>query len=477
MAQDRAQTLINWFPDADKVTVRRGFTSHATGMTGAIETIFAYQPPSGAGRLFAAANNSIFDVTSAAPVGAALVTGTVNNRWQWAQMNTGGGHFILACNGAATARLYDGTTWANSTITGPTLTNLVWVNQHQRRMWMGETGTLRAWYLAPNAITGAAASFDFTGLASLGGSLVGMGTWTRDGGSGPDDLAVFLTSEGEALVYAGTDPASAATWALQGIFRIGRPLGRRAMIKAGADLIVMTQDGFAEMSRVLPIDRSQQAAESLTRNINPALTAQARSFSANFGWQAMLYPPANMLIFNVPAAAGGFEQYVFNTITRAPARFVGIPARCFGLLGDAAYFGGSGAVFRFDDGTTDGGADITALAVQAPNAFGAKAQKKNFRRVRVILQSDLPPAVGVDIALDYATQVPPPDVAPSTATVALWGTAIWGQSLWAGEAVYDEMRGVRGIGRVASVRVLSVSRAARPSWIGTDVLFVTGGIL
>jgi hypothetical protein len=477
MPTNRAQTLINWFPDADKVTVRRGYTAHATGMTSAVETLFTYQPPSGTNKMFAAADLSIFDVTAAGAVGAAVATGTVNNRFQWAQMTTAGGHFILAVNGATTARLYDGATWANSTITGPTLTNLVWVNMHQRRLWFGETNTLRAWYLAPNAVTGAAASFDFTGLASLGGSLMAMGTWTRDGGSGPDDLAVFLTTEGEVLIYTGTDPSSAATWALVGIFRVGRPLGRRCMVKAGADLIIMTDEGFVELSRVLPVDRSQQSAASLTTNINPALSAQARQFAASFGWQPMLYPTANMLIFNVPAEAGGFEQYVFNTITRAACRFTGIPARCFGLLGDAAYFGGLGTVFRFDSGTSDNGAAIVAFAVQAPNAFGAKAQKKNFRRARPILQSEGAPVVGVDLALDYATQTPPPAPTASVTTVALWDVALWDVALWAGEAIFGAMRGVRGVARVASVRLYSVSSAARPSWIGTDVLFTPAGSL
>ena len=477
MPTDRAQTLINWFPDADKVTVRRGYASHATGMTSAVETLFTYQPPSGANKMFAAADLSIFEVTTAGAVGAAVATGTVNNRFQWAQMTTAGGHFILAVNGAMTAQLYDGATWANSAITGPTLANLVWVNMHQRRLWFGETGTLRAWYLAPNAVAGAATSFDFTGLASLGGSLMAMGTWTRDGGSGPDDLAVFLTTEGEALVYTGTDPSAAATWALVGIFRIGRPLGRRCMVQAGADPIVMTDEGFVELSRVLPVDRSQQSAASITQNINPALSSQARQFSTSFGWQPMLYPTANMLIFNVPATGGLFEQYVFNTITRAAARFTGIPARCFALLGDVAYFGGVGAVFKFDSGTSDNGANIVAFAVQAPNAFGAKAQKKNFRRVRVTMQSEAAPVVGVDLALDYATQTPPPAPTASPTTAAVWDTATWDASLWSGEAIFDDMRGVRGVARVASVRLYSVSSTARPSWIATDVLFTPAGIL
>ena len=477
MPPDHAVQLDNWFPNADRVSVRRGFVAWSTGYPAAVESLMPYVPPSGTAKMFAAAGTAVYDATGSGAVGAAMLSGRTNARWQWAQMTTAGGHFLTIVNGADTPQVWNGAAWSNTTITGPVVANLAWINIHQRRMWVGETNSLRGWYLAPNAIGGAASFFDFTGLASLGGYLIGMGTWTRDGGSGPDDLAVFLTSEGEALIYSGTDPSSASTWALVGIFRLGRPLGRRCMIRAGAELMIMTDQGFVSLSDVLPVDRSQQSAAAFSRQINPSVVAAARAFGANFGWQAFIYPSANMAIFNIPAIGGRFEQYVFNTITRAPCRFKGMDARCWGLLNDDAYFGGANAVFLSDSGTSDNGTDIAALGVQAFNPFGSAAQKKAFKRCQVVVSSEAAPSLGVDMVMDYRTQNPPPPPVSSAAALALWDSALWDVGLWAGEAIFDPWTGVRGVGRTAAVRVQSVSRTARPSWLATNVTFIPGGTL
>jgi hypothetical protein len=184
-----------------------------------------------------------------------------------------------------------------------------------------------------------------------------------------------------------------------------------------------------------------------------------------------------MAIFNVPAPAGVYEQFVFNTITRAPCRFKGVPARCWGLLNDSAYFGSANAVFLFDTGTSDNGAEIVATAVQAFNKFGSAAQRKGFKQCQAILTAEAPPSVGLDMVMDYRLEVPAPVPADSQAALARWDEALWDQALWAGETVFDQWRGVRGIGRVAAVRLISVSQFSRPSWLATNVIYVPGGTL
>jgi len=477
MPAQNAVQLVNWFPLADSVQTRRGYQTHCSGFPGAVETLIPYQPPSGTARLFAASGGGIYDATAAGTVGAALVSGFGNNRWQHTAMTNAAGSFVLAVNGQNTAQLYNGTAWANSTITGPTLSALAWCGTHHRRWWFGEAGSLRAWYLATDAITGAATSFDLGPVAQLGGFIMAMGTWTRDGGSGVDDLAVFLTSEGEVLIYAGTNPASASDWGLRGVFRIGKPLGRRSITRAGADLLIMTQDGFVSLASILPVDRAQQAARSLSAQINPVVTDSARQYGSLFGWQAFLYPRAAMCIFNVPVSGNAFEQYVFNTTTAAPARFTGVPARCWALLNENPYFGSGNTVCLFDTGATDGGAPIEALAIQAFNPFGQAAQKKAFRRVQPILLSEAPPLAGVDVVLDYRITDPLPTLVPLSSAVAMWGNAIWGSSRWAGVATYDAWRGVRGVGRMGALRMRAQTSLAPINWISSNVNVVTGGTL
>ena len=52
-------------------------------------------------------------------------------------------------------------------------------------------------------MSGAATEFPLGGIASKGGFIQAMGTWTRDSGAGADDVAVFVTSEGEAILAEG----------------------------------------------------------------------------------------------------------------------------------------------------------------------------------------------------------------------------------------------------------------------------------
>lgn len=54
MPPDHAVILDNWFPNADRVSVRRGFTSWSTGYPAAVESLLPYVPPSGTAKLFAA---------------------------------------------------------------------------------------------------------------------------------------------------------------------------------------------------------------------------------------------------------------------------------------------------------------------------------------------------------------------------------------------------------------------------------------
>ena len=479
MPDQNAVILDNWFPSTDKVTIRRGYTEHATGMSGSVETLMPYTPTTGTGKLFAGNGSSVFDVTSSGSVGSAAVTGLTNVRFQHTQISTSGGHFLFAVNGADTPRTFDGSSWANSTITGPTIANLIWCNNHQRRLWFGEKDSLTAYYLGVNAITGSATAFPMGGIATLGGYIMGMGTWSRDGGSGADDVAVFLTSEGEAIVYQGTDPSSANTWALIGVFRIGKPIGRRCMIKAGADLIMVTQDGFVAASQILIADRAQADAVSISQQINKAVNDAVQSGASLFGWQPFIYPKGTMLLFNIPQSAVESQQFVFNTITRAPCRFTGINAACWGLLNDAAYFGGfDGKVYKFDNGNSDNGSDINADALQAFSDFGSAGTTKTFTLVEPIFQSNGAPSVALDLNLDYQIRRPTSVASTSAVTSAKWGVSKWGIGLWGSASqIYRGWKGIRGRGRAASLRVRISTSVNQPSWLATNWLFTSGGPL
>ncbi len=479
MPEKNAVIMDNWFPGTDRVTLRRGSDDHVTGMSGNVETLFEYAPLTGSGALFAANGGNIYDVTSAGTVGAAVATGKTNARWQQLQIGTAGGQFLFAVNGADAPINYNGSAWATTpAITGPTATNLAWCNLHQRRLWIGEKDSLQAWYLPVNSIGGAATAFSLAGVAKLGGYIMAMGTWTRDAGDGPDDVAVFITSEGEAIIYQGIDPSTAASWALTGVFRIGKPIGRRCIIKGGGDLIIITQDGFVNAASILVTDRAEAERVALSSQINKAVNDAVRSYGGLFGWQPIIYPLGTMLMVNVPQSATVAHQYVFNTLTGAPCRFKGMNALCWGLLNDGLYFGTSdGRVVQADTGTSDNGTAIEGDCLQAFSDFGSPNIKR-CNLVEPVFDSVGNPNAALDLNVDYQIKAPTGVSTPSPSSSARWGISKWGIGTWGTlTQIYKGWRGVRGIGKALSLRVRVSTTSARPAWITTNFSFTAGGIL
>ena len=481
MPETHAVILDNWFPSTDKVTVRRGNTVHATGMAGDVESLIEYIPLSGTGQLFAANGGKIYDVTSAGAVGTAVSSGHSNNQWQFVNMGTAAGQFVRCFNGEDTPLLFNGSTWATTAITGTglTATKLIWGNIHQNRLWVGEVDSLSAYYLAVNNVSGAATEFPLAGVFRRGGYIAGMGTWPRDAGDGMDDVAVFVTSEGEVAVYSGTNPASVNTWALIGVFSIGMPIGRRFFVKAGSDLVLITQDGFVPLSAILTMDRSQAELAALSQQISKAVNDAVRSYKDVFGWQAILYPKGQMLVFNVPLSTTTMHQYVFNTITGAPCRFTGMNALCFGLIEDSLMWGSTdGVVYKFDNGTSDNGAAIEADGAQAFSYFKSPSQNKVFKLAEPVFESDGNPNAAIDINTDFQIKVPTGIAQASPTRSGIWGVSLWGRGIWGtANQIYRGWRGVRGVGRSAAIRIRIDTTTARPSWISTNFTFVRGGQL
>ena len=422
-------------------------------------------------------------MSSSGAVGAAVSTGHTNARWQYVNIGVASGQFIRLFNGDDTPLLYNGTTWATTAITGPTAANLIWGNLHQKRLWVGEKASLSAWYLGTNAVSGAAVEFPLQGIFKLGGFLMAMATWTRDAGDGTDDVAVFISSEGECALYQGTDPNDPTTFNIVGVFRIGKPIGRRCFVQAGSDLILVTQDGFVPLSAILTLDRAQAQKVAVSQQISQAVNDSVRLYGTLFGWQPIVYPQGLMLVFNIPISATRSYQYVFNTITYAPTRFTDIEAMCFGLLNNNMYYGGvDGRVYKWDDGASDnpGGVaqDIKCDVSQAFSYFGSSGRNKIFKSVEPVLESNGNPNFAINLNLDF--QISPviglPAVTSAGTASGIWGVSKWGIGLWgASSQIYKDWRGVRGVARAAGLRMRISTSTVRSSWLATNFLFIPGG--
>jgi len=345
MPEKDAVILNNMFCLPDKVMLRNGSTWFATGLNGPVQTLAAYNAQDGAAERFGATTTNIYDVTAAGAVGAPVVTLQTSGKWEWINFATPGTSYLYMVNGVDKPQLYNGTTWVAidgvsvPAITGVTTTTLTNIMAHGQRVFFIERDSLRVWYLPVDSVGGAASSFDFTSLCIRGGYLVAHFSWTIDAGAGLDDHAVFITSEGEVLAYRGTDPTSAATWGLVGIFYMGKPIGKRCGIQYGADILVITEDGVVPLSSALISGRVNNGA-AITDKIQPDISAATSTYGNNFGWQLVMNPDANMLILNVPTSTTVSIQYVMNTISGAWSSWDSLNASCWVEQEGSVYFGG-----------------------------------------------------------------------------------------------------------------------------------------
>jgi len=165
MKETDAVVMTNWFPSTASVDIRNGYQSHATGITGNVETLMAYNYGT-TSELWGIVDGEIIDVTSAGAVGAAAVTGLSNSRFEYILMGTAGGNYLMAVNGADDLQLYDGSAWlsidavSTPAITGVTTSTISNINNFKNRVWLIQKDTLKAWYLPVSSIAGAANAFE-----------------------------------------------------------------------------------------------------------------------------------------------------------------------------------------------------------------------------------------------------------------------------------------------------------------------------
>ena len=371
-------------------------------------------------------------------------------------------------------------TYTTVGITGADSSTFINVNLFKNRLFFTQKNTMKIWYLDVNAIGGAAASIDFGSIARNGGYLQAMGTWTLDAGQGADDYAVFVTSMGEILVYNGTDPTTAATWLLKGVWQLGQTFNRKCFFKWSGDLLLLTQDGLVPLSSALQSSRLDPRIN-LTDKIYYAVSQAATTYYANFGWQINYFASENMLILNIPIS-GGVEQYVMHTITKSWARFTGLEAYCWEVSGsNEIYFGGDGYVANFYQGNSDNGTNIQAAAQQAYSYFDSPGQLKRFTMVRPIFQSNNGiPTTAINISTDFEAQTEFGSLSfnPASTVGGVWDTSVWDDALWsAGDLVTKTWVGVTGLGFSASINLAIASQGIDFKWTSTDYVMEKGGVL
>jgi len=479
-----AVVMDNFYPSTGTVDLRPGRVEWATGLSGSVKSLMAYNSLT-TQKLFASTNTNIYDVTSSGVVGAAVSTCT-SGKWEYRCFTNSGGSFLVMVNGVDKLKVYDGTTWkdidgaSTPAITGITTSQITNINIFKRRIWFVKKDSLSAYYLAIDAFGGAATEFPLGPVFSKGGYLVAQANWTIDGGQGVDDYLISVTSEGELAVYQGTDPSSATTFALVGTYDVGKPIGKKCFTKYGGDLIYLSKQGVFALSKLLQ-SATLEKTKALSNKIDNAFKDAILNYGNVFGWSARLHPTQSAVIINVPMAEDGDSvQFVMNDITRMWCRFTGWSANVFEPFGTDIYSGTGSKVYKNWVGTVDGTTPITGKCQQAYLKVGPIESVVNLIRPNLQLQGiiTLQTAIDTDFSL-FNTQIDESFVTYGSG-YSYWDSGVWDTATWSGgltPITNNWLTNANSPGFSHSFRLQCTSSAAQVSWVSTDWAFQIGGIL
>ncbi len=476
-----AVQLDNLFPDASGVNLRNGYQSYATGLgVGAVQTLAEYN--AGATRKFlAAASGAIYDVSASGAVGAPLASGFGSDQWQTVNFLSR----TFFANGNDTLQVYNGSTVANATFTGVSLSTLIGGWQYQNRLYFWQANSTGFYYALSNSITGALNFFDLSAFSPRGGNLIAMTTYSLDGGNGVQDFVVFIMSSGDCLIYFGTNPGDLENWALVGIYAISPPVSSRAVTNYGSEAFLTTYDDHVPLKQQLAA--LKDGALPPRSKISNAVQAAVAANRGAFGWQALYYPKGRRLIFNIPNTDGTFSQHIQNTgvqyidqktgLQASPwCRFVNMPAQCFGLFKDNLYFGGSGGViYQADIGNMDLLGPVTAFGQQAWNSF-QNPQRKHATAIRPILQTIGSLGYTFSIGFDYGPVNIPVAIVTSNPG-SPWDTSPWDTSPWSAEQVVNTAWSASGGDGTAMSVALNIAATEPAIWLRTDFMGEKGNSL
>jgi len=440
MAPTDAVTLINWIPRETSIEMRKGSKKITeTALGGQVETLVTHRADTGTETLIAGYNGKVSKINTSTGVATELKTTFTDDRWQTININ----NRLIMCNGADTPQEYDGSTLGDMSITGATPANLIGVTAFKGRAIYWEKKAAKFWYATAGAYTGALTSFPLEYTTQKGGYVMECMTWTRDSGDGVDDLFVVMMSTGETLVYSGSDPGDAQDWALTGKFTLGRPLSVRGSANLASDRIIITEDGFVNLSTALQVARVSEKGN-VSSKIVEAVKEATNRWGNKYGWEMIYHARESLLIVNVPRQTSAtapqdnvYEQYCMNTNTGAWTKFRGWQAITFTEVNGDLFMGSSdGHIRRCFYEANDDTVAILAVVIPAFSTYGVPDRQKQATYVTVTTSYVNKENIGLGALADFNTQarggasVP----IPITGAQGTWNASDWNDAYWARSA-------------------------------------------
>jgi hypothetical protein len=389
-----------------------------------------------------ATSTGIFDVTSPAAPPATTppnLGAQTSGMWTTVQHTSQGASMMVCVNGADARQLYNGSGWT----TMPAITfaagdatttnqfNYVWL--FKNREFFLKNASMDAYYLPLNSFGGEAKPFPLGGVMKKGGSLLTGFSWSIESGDGLNDMCVFISTEGEVAVYQGDDPSNIASFALKGVYQIGKPLGKNAWIRAGADVLICTTDGFIPVSQVFQRDRQALSLVSVSREIEDDWREAANA--TNTGWTVTPWPERNLVFITFPEnTVVQDKSFVLNVLTGKWSITTNWSANCFATLQGSLFFGSNGGNFWQGDITgSDDGMSFAAVYLSQFLTGGNVGQRKTTSLARFLIKGKTRPSALLFARADMDRSFPTNStVSVGDAGSSEWDVGLWDQAAWDG---------------------------------------------
>jgi hypothetical protein len=312
---------------------------------------------------------------------------------------------------------------------------------------------------------------------------------------------VFVSSGGECAVYSGTDPGDPDLWTLDGVIRLGEPVGRRCGVKYGGDLLLLTTDGMVPLS--VSLNSTQvNTKDNLTDKIQHTISTLISEYKSIVGWEMVLFYNENQIWLVVPVPVvvptplrsvmpfagdtpdlSGVQIYTMNTISGAWAQYDNMDIRSCALYNDdPAFITSDGRVCQAWTGYFDNvpwnstvGERIEMEVVTAYSYFDALGITKRWTMVRPIFQAGSIPESAIKLEVDFAVRstLRVPAGAPPSSDY-IWDTAKWDEARWNLEYErYRRWQSVQGMGYAAALHML-VTQNVQTLWGATDYVYELG---
>lgn len=386
-----------------------------------------------------------------------------------------------SATGSADADGEPSTLWGKVDGIDPANLSHNWV--YKNRLFYVEKNSLNAWYLAVDSISGTITKLPLGGVFTLGGSLLFGATWSIESGDGLSEQCAFFTTEGEVAVFTGTNPSDASAWSKVGVYRIGKPKGKKAFIRGGGDLIVATDIGFIPLSVAVQRDIAALSPSAISYPIETAWNEAIADRTAD--WCCAVWPTKQMVIVALPTASGEQAQMlVANARTGAWCLFTGLDATCMAVFGDRLFLGSkNGLVIEMEVTGADQGNPYTATVIPLFDPLKSPASLKTGLLARSTVRAPSKVLVGLSLQADYDINLPAPpdDIAVTGSNV--WGSGVWGAAVWgtaADKQTFREWQSVAGTGYALSVAAQVTSGSVSPpdvEYVETELTYDTGDLV